>query len=260
MSRSTNPVPPVSASIVKVEASPVNPDPSPSNEPLNDPEAVAPVNVSPAKVVAVVPKSTSVDPSVTLSLANIALVTPLAFTLNESELISIDESSTFTTNSPAEVPKPAPSIVLISKPTPFAVILTGFTFPPVVESASTVTVAPAEPLKVKSAIPFPSTIELTKVSAETPVNPDPSPSNEPLNEPDATSPVAPVVLTTVPDPLLPTVVNDAAPSPTKKLLVPVAVKPVPPLATVNAVSNVNPASSAEEPETMTFFHSAILFF
>jgi hypothetical protein len=175
-------------------------------------------------------------------------------------LISIEESSTFTVNSPAANPIPAPSIVLMSNPTPFAVILTGLTLPAVVESASTVTVAPAEPLNVKSAIPFPSTMLFANVSADIPVNPLPSPENEPVNEPVALKPSAPIVLTTVLDPLLPTVVRDAAPSPTRKLPTPEAVNPVPPFATDSAVSNVKPASTADDPETMTFFQVCHVLF
>jgi hypothetical protein len=73
------------------------------------------------------------------------LVTPPALTLKASVLISIDESSTLTINSPPEVDKPAPSIVLISKPTPLALTATGLVLPPVVVSASTATEAAPEP-------------------------------------------------------------------------------------------------------------------
>lgn len=42
----------------------------PTNEPLNEPVTTAPVNVKPAIVVAVAPKSTSVVPNVTLSFVS----------------------------------------------------------------------------------------------------------------------------------------------------------------------------------------------
>ena len=70
-----------------------------------------------------------------------------------------------------------------------AVIPSSATFTPdaptdnVPPSASTVTVAPAEPSNVKSAIPFPSTNELVKLAACTPVNPEPSPTNDPVKDP-----------------------------------------------------------------------------
>ena len=100
------------------------------------------VNVSPSTVPAVVPKSTSVFPNVTLSFTNLllaidpanrSLVTPAAFTLNASDAISIDESSTFTTNSPFVTPIPAPSTVVRSKPTPSEDTSTPLTLPVGVE-------------------------------------------------------------------------------------------------------------------------------
>ena len=51
----------------------------------------------------------------------------------------------------------------------------------------------------------------------------------------------------------------AASTPKAVLAAPADVAPVPPCATGSAVSNVNDASAADEPLTITFFHVAIIF-
>ena len=80
---------------------------SPLNEPLNE---VADTVVKPAKLAAVAPKATVVDPRITLLFVSIVLLTPPAFTLKVSVLISIDVSSTFTDKAvPAPPDKPAPA-------------------------------------------------------------------------------------------------------------------------------------------------------
>ena len=120
-------------------------EPSPWNEPLNDPE-LNPVSAS----VTESPNSTSCAPIVILSFTNfalaivvfaiLALVIPRSLTLSVSELISTVELSTFTANSPAEVVSPSPSILLISNPKPLALTLSGFTLPPDVLSLVILTV------------------------------------------------------------------------------------------------------------------------
>ena len=57
------------------------------------------------------------------------------------------------------------------------------------------------------------------------------------------------------NPVSPTFTASDLPACPDKLVV---VNPVPPEPTANCVSNVNPSNSADEPETTTFFHSAII--
>ena len=113
--------------------------------------------------------------------ASIALVIPVALTLKASEFISIEESSTPTLNAvPAPPAKPSPATEEFNW---VAVIPASATFTPlpptdnVEPSKSKATVAPPEPLKVKSAIPLPSTKLFANESADIPVKPDPSPEN-----------------------------------------------------------------------------------
>ena len=79
--------------------------------------------------------------------------------------------------------KPSPAI---EEDNWVAVIPASATFTPLAPtdkvdpSGLTVTVASAEPLKEKATIPFPSVNSLPSVSAVIPVNPDPSPENEPV--------------------------------------------------------------------------------
>jgi len=86
----------------------------PTNEPLNEPVTTAPVNVKPAIVVAVVPKSTSVDPSVTLSFVSAEFGIPDKFastTLIPPEATLIVVSAAFTAKfaNPAPASKPFPA-------------------------------------------------------------------------------------------------------------------------------------------------------
>jgi len=195
--------------------------------------------------------------------ANIVLVTPAALTLNVSDDISIEELSTLTDSAvPAPPSRPLPAIDVfnwVAVIPAFATLIPEEANAKVLPFNSTVTVVGADPLKVKFAIPLPSVSELVTVPP-TPVSPEPSPIKEPVNEPVALKPVAPRVLTTVPVPLLPTVVSAVAPLPTRKLPVPEVDKPVPPLGTVKDVSKDKDASSADDPETIIFFQFAIFYY
>jgi hypothetical protein len=115
-----------------------------------------------------------------------AFVIPLALTLKVSALVSIEESSTFTLRAvPPPPAKPSPATEVFNC---VAVIPASATFTPeaptvnVEPSACTATEAPAEPLNVKSAIPLPS-VRLLSRTCVIPVNPEPSPINEPLKSP-----------------------------------------------------------------------------
>ena len=152
---------------LNVEATPVNPEPSPTNEPVNEPVilvfatnpellmlvATNAVDVNedkPVTVVAVLPNVNAVLPSVvTPAVDNIAFDTPPALTFNESPVISIEESSTSTLNAVPEPPaKPAPATEEFNW---IPVIPASATFTPpeptdnVVPSASTATAAVVEP-------------------------------------------------------------------------------------------------------------------
>ena len=64
---------------------------------------------NPSRLAAVVPRSISVEPTVTESFTSIAFVTPAALIFKVSVVISIEESSTFTAKTPLVTPIPSPA-------------------------------------------------------------------------------------------------------------------------------------------------------
>ena len=95
---------------------------------------------------------------------------------------------------------------------------------------------------MKSTIPLPSTIEFARVSAEIPVNCEPLPWNDPLKDPEWSNPVAFVVATIFPVPLIAVVVKFPDAPVTKP---------------DDRESTCKFAKFADDPETITFFHVAI---
>ena len=106
-------------------------------------------------------------------MANLSLFTP-PFWIPIASADAVIPLSAPTKNFPADVAKPAPAN----------------------EPESTDTVAAEEPLNVKSIIPLPSVKDVGNWAAVTPVIPEPSPSYEPLNDPDILEPeiIDPVIL------------------------------------------------------------------
>ena len=89
---------PKEAVYINVDAIPVNPEPSPSNEPLNDPlkspDAVVAVNRNLFITAVVDPNPMTVVPTVKLDVANEAVGKPPSLTFNDPPEISIVLPST----------------------------------------------------------------------------------------------------------------------------------------------------------------------
>ena len=176
----------------KDEAIPVNPEPSPWNEPLaeplNSPEAVTAVKFNLFNVVLVSPNSTTVLPKVKLEVAKDEVGKPPVLTCKvpPAPIITV-LPSTATPNLFPLPPNKAPDCESAEEVISDSVIPCGFTLKPLAPASKvepetwTETVAALLPSKLKSVIPLPSVKAF--VNFEAVISPLNEPVNEPLNEP-----------------------------------------------------------------------------
>ncbi len=122
---------------LNVEATPVNPEPSPLNEPVNEVDSTL---VKPTCEAAVAPNATEVDPSVTLLLDNSPLVTfakappnvIVGLTLSPSD-DNVIPFSFPVADTDCTVPEPSPEAAIVIPPAEFVTVI----FAPPVKVANT---------------------------------------------------------------------------------------------------------------------------